>query len=55
MESSFIEDDLIIPKKGAVSLEINENFGLLKLRFLKTRGFFDSNIEQKLIERKVKI
>jgi hypothetical protein len=54
IESSFIEDDLIIPKKGEVCLEIDEDSAALKLRFKAKKGLFDSAEELKTIERKVK-
>ena len=48
IESSIHEDNLMIPKKGEMSLEIKEQFGVLKLRFQKKSCLFDSAIEQKV-------
>jgi hypothetical protein len=53
IESTFPEDDLLIPQKGEISLEINENSGILKLKFINKKHFFDSQIEHKVIEKKV--
>lgn len=54
IESSFPEDNLFIPRKGEISLEICESSGILKLKFLNKHCFFDSKIDIKVIEKKVK-
>jgi hypothetical protein len=54
IESSFTEDDLIIPTKGEISLEINNEIATLKIRFKSKKNIYDSEEDMKTIERQVK-
>ena len=53
IESSFGEDNLIIPKAGEVLLLIVEYYALVKIKFLSCDYLFDKQIEEKCIERNV--
>lgn len=54
IESSFIEDDLIVPKKGYLKLEITDSATII-LKIKTSKGLIDSKKEQKTIKRKVLI
>jgi hypothetical protein len=53
IESTYIEDKLIIPRNGECKLEIRDGYGDLFLRFKNERPYFDSEDEQILINHKV--
>jgi hypothetical protein len=53
IESTFIEDKLIIPRKGECKIEIKDGCGELILRFKKDLKYFDSVDELILIHHKV--
>ena len=53
IESSFIEDNLIIPKKGECKLELAENFAILFLKIKEEKKLFEDEEKEQIITHNV--
>ena len=51
--SSFVEDDLTIPKSGECKLQVDDSGTSLLLKVKNTKYFYNQTIEEKIIKHKV--